>query len=228
MPTETPVKERSNAYTRARARQLRERGLTLKAIAAELDLSSSTVGTYLERQRRRPDAVCPKLFLRFLEPYVSEGEDGIRINGRPLDEKQTRALFRWRHEDVAPTYSAVDRFLLAVGLLISSDFEAWAEQEGECIWFAGKPPAGYRESDNHWWLDLEAPYARGENLAPLEERQLWQQDALEEAARHNYELPPDVILSTKTERLLAACRRKQQAHRKQPARRIRASISAAA
>lgn len=191
--------ERRSEPTKVRAKQLRQQGLTLKEIAAELGVSVSTIHTWVGgRKRRNTNAIDRGVFLDFLEAHLEEDpERGTLINGRPLlDQSLQRTLYRIRHEDTCPTHATVEKLLHAVGLMITADFEAWAEQEGRCIWANGEPPPGYRDEDDYWWGDLES-------TDPA-----WREEALRDAAEHDYELPDGVILSEHAERLLAEQRQR--------------------
>lgn len=210
-----PKKRDRNEIRRqkARAAKLRADGLTLREISEQLGHPVSTIQTWVGPRRRKADAIAPELLLEFLAPLtVDDFERGTLINGKPIaSESATRAYFRWREENAAPSHATAEAFLHAQGLHMTLDFEAWAEERDRSIWASGEPPAGYRDGDDFWWQDLEStdPEFRAE--------------ALEQAAARGYELPEDAQVSANVRALLAAKRRKLHNRRQARGARLKHS-----
>lgn len=92
-----------------------------------MSASSSESATRAKRLNRTS-------WLAYLEVILWQAPDSsTRVGGRRLNSAQTRALYRWRHEQVSPTLIGADRFLIAFEISVN-DFFNFCEAENLPAW----------------------------------------------------------------------------------------------
>lgn len=153
--TTVPRPRRTRRPTRAtlsrEALALRSQGLLLREIAERLGVSINTVSAWLPRETApRPDQLASDAWIAFLDSLTTREIDGeVRVNGRPLNESDKRALHRWRVDRARPSFFSADAFCVRVGLHIN-EFLLWAELAELNPWAAGTPP----------WFELDEEAGR--------------------------------------------------------------------
>ncbi len=88
----------------------------------------------------------------YLAPMSRKGvENESYINGRRLNETQTRYHYRWTRECEEPLLQPADDFMVhVVGDILDLFLLDWAEDGGLPIWVSGRPPAfESRRLDEH-------------------------------------------------------------------------------
>ena len=87
----------------------------------------------LRRPHFRKDAVNRETWLRYLEVFLTDVNNSLRMNGIKITDSHVRAVYRWRREGATPTIWVVDEFLVTYDMTLS-DFEIWCLTEGRKIW----------------------------------------------------------------------------------------------
>jgi hypothetical protein len=88
--------------------------------------------------RPKPDSLHRDSWLRYLEALTTDDSGVLRVNGTPLKDKHTRALFRWRNEGGYPSFFLADDILTHCGLHIN-DFLQFCKDEELEAWASGQP-----------------------------------------------------------------------------------------
>jgi hypothetical protein len=149
----TKTKSKGNRK-RQRARQLHSEGKSVFEIADELGVAINTARTWLPRfGGPKPDAVSGETLMDFLEVCgVEDHITGFEVNGRRATDNQTRAFYRWRHEEVNPGLDMAERTLIYFSLSFN-EFEEWAEENEVSVWASGSAPAWWTDSGDSRLLD---------------------------------------------------------------------------
>ena len=72
--------------------------------------------------------------LRFINSFVHEDKEGVRrIDGNPIKESDSRAIYRWKEEGACPLWHRFDGFLCRHDWNWTL-FEIWVELEGLDLW----------------------------------------------------------------------------------------------
>jgi hypothetical protein len=134
-----------------------------------------------ERHRRRPgeerrkslspDSLNREAWCAWIDSRlrVDDDHEGTYLfNGHPLGESDGRSLYRWRREDVLPSFWTADAWCCRYGLHVN-EFLRWCEeprgglarskQPRFCAWALGRPPAWeMAELSNEELAEIEAAW----------------------------------------------------------------------
>jgi hypothetical protein len=100
---------------------------------------------------------------------VDDDHEGAYLfNGHPLGESDGRSLYRWRREDVLPSFWTADAWCCRYGLHVN-EFLRWCEEPRGglarskeprfCAWALGRPPAWETaELSNEELAEIEAAW----------------------------------------------------------------------
>jgi hypothetical protein len=112
----------------------------------------------MAKNKRSADAISGQVLIRYLASVTTKerSADKMRINGHPITETMSRALYRWRNERVEPRVGKVEESLHHWGLTFRN-FEDWAVENEECVWSNSCPPPWWNdESESRWREDLDS------------------------------------------------------------------------
>jgi hypothetical protein len=129
-----------------------------KFVSALSSTASKTPYIDCMANKRSADAISGPVIVAFIKANTEqEGPQKTRkVNGRPIGESLSRAIFRWRKEGVHPRLCNVEEALQAFGILFR-DFEIWAKENDHCIWFNNVAPDWWTdESESLWRQDLKS------------------------------------------------------------------------
>ncbi len=157
--------ERAHGRGRKRARKPSRspRRLSIVTSAERAGQSQRSQTSRKERRRRRPgeerrkslspDSINREAWCAWIDSRLRVDDDhegAYLFNGHAVGESDGRALYRWRHEDVIPSFWTADAWCCRYGLHVN-EFLRWcgeprgglARSKGPrcCAWALGHPPA---------------------------------------------------------------------------------------
>lgn len=137
------------------------------------------------RKGLSPDSINREAWCAWIETHLRvdrETEGTYLFNGLPLGESDGRALYRWRIEDVVPSFWRVDAWCCRYSLHINQ-FLRWCEEPRKglsggkkprfCAWALGQPPVWEAmELTGQDIAEIEAAWPEEETHEDLEELML--------------------------------------------------------
>jgi hypothetical protein len=172
---------RERERKRARKPSPSPRRLSIVTSADRAGQSQWSQTSRKERRRRRPgeerrkslspDCLNREAWCAWIDSHlrVDDDHEGTYLfNGHPLGESDGRSLYRWRREDVLPSFWTADAWCCRYGLHVN-EFLRWCEEPCGglarskeprfCAWALGRPPAWETaELSNEELAEIEAAW----------------------------------------------------------------------